>query len=146
MRKRAKCLCVAAGVMLGVPAGAEQWFTVASPGSDAAASRVEVDLDSIRARGQIGESIIRVTFDAPQPHSAGFGYRSFVASAQFDCQRRNISLSGAAYYAQPDGNGSPLGTDRPARGAGTPLALLDSIPAAARRALLRATCAAASAN
>ena len=146
MRKRAKCLCVAAGVMLVVPAGAEQWFSVASPGSDAAASRVEVDLDSSRARGPIGESILRVAFDAPQPHGAGFAYRSFVASAQFDCQRRNISLSGATYYARPEGKGSLLGADRTARVAETPLSLLESIPAAARRALLRARCAAAPAN
>ena len=146
MRKRAKCLCFAAGVMLAGAAGAEQWFSVASPSSDAAASRVEIDLDSIRARGQFGEGIIRVSFNAVQPHSAGFGYRSFVASAHFDCQRRSISLSGAAYYAQPDGNGAPLGADRTGRAAGTPPDFLESIPAAARRALLRASCAAAPAN
>lgn len=141
MRTRAKYFCLFAGLMLGIPASAEQWFSVASPGADATGTRVEVDLDSVHARGQDGEGVIRVTFDALQPHSAGFRYRSFVASAQFDCQRRSISLFSAAYYAQPGGKGSRLGADSSGREAGMPPALLDSVPAAARRALLRATCA-----
>jgi surface-adhesin protein E len=141
MRMRANHLYFSAVLILGSPAGAEQWFAVASPGADAAGTRVEVDLDSIHARGQGGEGVIRVTFDLPQRHGAGFSYRSVIASAQFDCQRRIISLTSAAYYAQPAGKGSRLGSDSSARQAGMPPALLDSIPVAARRALLRASCA-----
>jgi hypothetical protein len=141
MRTRTKSYCFSAWLILGVPAGAEQWFAVASPGADAAGTWVEVDLDSIHARGQGGEGVIRITFDAPQPHGAGFRYRSVIAGAQFDCQRRIINLTSAAYYDQPAGKGSRLGADSSGRQGGMPPALLDSIPAAARRALLRASCA-----
>jgi surface-adhesin protein E len=140
MRMRTKYFWFCAWLIIGVPAGAEQWFAVASPGSGAAGTGVEVDLDSIRPRGQGGEGVIRVTFDVPQQHGAGFRYRSLVASAQFDCQRRIISLTSAAYFDQPAGRGSRVGVDGSGRRAGTPPELLDSIPAAARRALLKASC------
>jgi hypothetical protein len=140
MQKHNQHLCLFAGLMLCVPAIAEQWFTVARPGADAASTWVEIDLDTVRERSQGGERVVRITFDMPQPHSGGFRYRSFVASAQFDCQRRRISLTSAAYYAQPAGKGARLGADSAAKDPGMPPALLDSIPAAARRSLLKATC------
>src|SRR5215208_3143693 len=88
MRTRTKYFWFCAWLVLGVPADAEQWFAVASPAASPAGAGVEVDLDSIRPRGHGGEGVIRVTFDVPQQHGAGFPYRSVVASAQFDCQRR----------------------------------------------------------
>jgi hypothetical protein len=137
---RTKYLCLLA-IMLGGPAGAEQWFTVARPGLDSTGTRVEVDLDSVRARRHEGWGVIRVTFDVPQTHMAGFHYRSFTAGAQFDCQRRNINLAGAVFFAEPAGTGQRLGTDRSSDASALP-GLLRSIPAAAQRALLKATCAA----
>jgi hypothetical protein len=133
--------CLLAGLLLGAPARAEQWFAVASPGVDGTGSRVEVDLETVRARGRGGEGAIRVTFDLLQPHSAGFRYRSFVANAQFDCQRHRITLTSADYFSQAGAQGSLLGTDSSSREVGVPPAILDSVPAPARRALLRATCA-----
>jgi hypothetical protein len=141
MRTRTRYLCLLATLMVAGAGRAEQWFTVASPGVQATGTQVEVDLESLHARGPDGEAVIRVTYDDLQPHSAGYQYRSFVASALFDCQRRIISLTGAVYYAQAAGTGPRLGTDSAARQAGISPTLLDSIPAAARRALLRATCA-----
>jgi hypothetical protein len=141
MRTRVKYLCLTAGLALGIPAGAEQWFTVAGADTDATGSMVEVDLDSVHARGSSGEAVIRVSHNVLKQHSAGFSYRSFVASAQFDCQRQNIRLNSATYYALPAGQGSRLGADNSGRQAGMPPALLHSIPEAARRALLKATCA-----
>jgi hypothetical protein len=141
MRTRATYFCLVAGLTFGARADAEQWFTVGSPSADATGTLVEVDLDTVRPRGQGGEGVIRVTFDVPQPHGTEFRYRSFVGNAQFDCQRRHISLTRATYYGQPAGKGSRLGTDSSAREAGVPPRLLDSVPAAARGALLRATCA-----
>jgi hypothetical protein len=136
-----KYFCLLAGLLLWAPARAQQWFTVASPGVDGTGSWVEVDLETVRPRSRGGEGAIRVTFDALQPHSAGFRYRSFVANAQFDCQRHRITLTSADYFSQPGGNGSQLGTDSSSREVGVPPAVLDSVPAPARRALLRATCA-----
>jgi hypothetical protein len=128
-------------IMLGSPAGAEQWFTVASPGLDTTGTRVDVDVDSVRAGGQEGGGIIRVTFDVPQMHIAGFRYRSFTAGAQFDCQRRNINLASAVYFAEPAATGLRVGADSPSREARALPGLLERIPGAARRALLKATCA-----
>jgi hypothetical protein len=133
--------CLVAGLLLGAPARAEQWFVVASPGVDGTGSRVEVDLETVRARGRGGEGAIRVTFDLLQPHSAGFRYRSFVANAQFDCQRHHVTLTSADYFSQAGGKGSLLGADSSSQALGVPPAVLDSVPASARRALLRATCA-----
>jgi hypothetical protein len=141
MRTRTTNLCLLAMLAVAAAAGAEQWFTVASPGPNLTGTRVEVDLESLQVRGADGEAVIRVTYDAFQPHSAGYQYRSFIAKAVCDCQRRTIKLSAAVYYAQGDGAGQRLGTDSTATRAEMSPALLDSIPAAARRALLRATCA-----
>jgi hypothetical protein len=141
MKTRIRYFCLLAGLLLGAPARAEQWFAVASPGADGADSRVEVDLETVRVRSRGGEGAIRVTFDLLQPHSAGFRYRSFVANAQFDCQRHRITLTSAEYFSQAGGKGSLLGADSSSREVGVPPAVLDSIPASARRALLRATCA-----
>lgn len=141
MRTRARCFCVSAWLALAAHASAQQWFAIGSPGADKAAARVEVDLDSIHARGQAGEGVIRITFNAPQSHRTGFRYRSVVASAQFDCPRQVITLTSAAYYDQPAGNGDRVGADSSGKQSGMPAELLDSIPMTTRRALLRATCA-----
>lgn len=127
--------------MLTAAAQAEQWFTVGSPGAEATGALVEVDLESLRARGPGGEAAIRVTYDVLQRHAAGFQYRSLAANALFDCQRRTISLTSAAYYTQAAGAGARLGADTSAKEAGLSDSLLDTVPLAARRALLRATCA-----
>jgi hypothetical protein len=134
-------LCLLAGFVLSISASAEQWFTVS--GADAALPRsmVEIDLETIRVRDQGGEALIRLTHDTARTHPVGFAYRSFVATAQFDCQRRSIGLVSAAYYSQPEGKGTRLGADSSGKEAGMPPALLDSIPAQARQALLKAMCA-----
>src|SRR5689334_10048803 len=106
---------------LSAPACAEQWFDVS--GADASTA-LAVDLDSIRAHDQNGEALVRVTHDVLHPHIAGFGYRSFVATAQFDCQRRSITLTSAAYYALPDGKGARLESDSATKEPGMPTALL----------------------
>lgn len=141
MRTRTRYGYFFAALMLAIAARAEQWFTVASPWADATGTHVEVDLESVQARGPDGQAVIRVSYDGARPHGAGFHYRSFVASARFDCQRRTISLTSAAYYAQAAGAGPRVGADSSSRQGGMPGNLLDSVPAAARRALLRATCA-----
>ena len=137
---RTKYLCILAGLALAAPVRAQQWFTVASPDAYAAAPIVEIDLETVRVRSQGGEGVIRVTFDVLQPHQAGFGYRSFVATAQFDCQRRSMQLTSSAYYPLPAGTGSRLGADSSGREAGMPRGLLERIPAAARQAILKAAC------
>jgi hypothetical protein len=141
MRARTNQVCLAAGLFLGSPAGAEQWFTFASPDLNASGTRVEVDLDSVRARGAGGEGVIRVTQQELQLHNTGFRYQSFVANALFDCQRRSITLTSATYFSEGAGMGSLLGANSLATQGGMPPALLDSIPVPARRALLKATCA-----
>src|SRR6185369_9526737 len=108
---------------------------------DGRGTHVEVDLDTVRARGRGGEGAIRVTFDLLRPHSAGFRYRSFVAHAQFDCQSHRITLASADYFSQASDKGTLLGADTASSEVGVPTAVLDSMPASSRRALLRATCA-----
>jgi hypothetical protein len=139
----AKYFCLLAGLLLGHSATAEQWFTVVRPGSERLGVLVEVDLDSVHRRGTGGEAVIRATYDVLRPHGAGFGYRSFVATAQLDCQRRTLSLASAAYFALPSGQGLRVGADSSGRESGMPPGLLESLPAPSRQALLRATCAAA---
>lgn len=131
-------VCAAAALLLWAPSRAEQWFAVERPGARAHAL-VEVDLDSIDARGSI--EVIRVSFDTAQQHTAGFEYRSFVGIAQFDCRRRSVALASAAYYTRPAGKGDRAGADSAARESGMPPNLIGSIPVAAVQALLRATCA-----
>ena len=139
---RTKVFGILAGLLLGAPALAQQWFTVSGPGAGAGAGEtvVEIDLETVRIRSHGGEGVIRVTFDSLQPHGGGYAFRSFVASTQLDCVRRTIVLTSAAYYALPAGEGQRVGTDSSGREAGMPPGLLDKIPAAARQALLRATC------
>lgn len=137
---RLKYVSLIAASMLGLTAAAEQWFSVTTPAAEATGTGVEVDLHSIHAREPGGEGVIRVTHESPRPHSTDFRYRSFVASARFDCRRRTLSLVSAAYFAGANGTGARLGVDDPGS-PGDPSALLDSIPASAQRALVRATCA-----
>jgi hypothetical protein len=141
MRAYCKRLCLVAALWASGLACAQQWFAVAGPDTEAARTLVEVDLDSVRSRGQVGEAIIRVTYDALRQHATGFGFRSFVASAQFDCQRRRISLISAAYFSLPRGDGHRVGADSSGRDAGMPESLVRSMPMAALQALLKATCA-----
>lgn len=135
-----------AGFALAEPACASQWFQVTLAGAVEERTSVEIDLDSIRLQAGKGAGVIRVSHDATQRHEAGFGYRSFTATAFFDCTRRAITLGSAAYYAQPGGEGPRVGADSSAREAGMPAGLLETIPSAARVALLRATCATAAGN
>lgn len=146
MGNRNKLLGFLAGLLLGASACAAQWFTVASPSGDAASTIVEIDLDTLRMQGTGGEGVIRVTADLLQPHDAGFGFRSFVATAQFDCGRRTITLASAAYYALPAGQGVRLAADSSGRQSGMPPKLLEAVPLAARQALLKAACATANLN
>lgn len=140
MEVRRKFFGIVAGLMLGAPAWAQQWFVVSGPEVQAGGTVVEVDLETVRIRSHGGESVIRVTFDVPQPHAGGYAFRSFVATAQLDCVRRTIALTSAAYYAQPAGEGQRVGADSSGRESGMPPELLEKIPAAARQAILKATC------
>ncbi|MBI2771565.1 MAG: hypothetical protein HYX47_18210 [Burkholderiales bacterium] len=147
MAKQTKYCCfLVAGLALAEPLCAQQWFPLANAGTDAAGVTVEIDLQSVRARSPVGEGVIRVTFDVLQPHPAGFGFRSFVGTAQFDCQRRTVQLASAAYFAQPSGEGVRVGSDSSGRESGMPPGLLERVPATVRQALLRASCAAAPTN
>ena len=137
---RTKYLCLLAGLAIGAPVWAQQWFDVGGPSAFAGTAAVQIDLDTVRVRSQGGEGVIRVTFDVLHAHAAGFGYRSFVATAQFDCQRRSMQLTSAAYYPLPAGGGIRLGADSSGREAGMPPGLLERIPAAARQAILKAAC------
>jgi hypothetical protein len=128
------------------PVLADNWFAVARPGNATTETVVEVDLDSVRARGTISEGVIRVSYKAPRVHRTGFGYQSVVATAQFDCGRRAVSLASAAYFSQENGRGDRVGADSSGREEGMPPGLLDSVPVATRQALLRATCATTQAN
>jgi hypothetical protein len=141
MRSPAKFFCLLACWVATTATSAEQWFALESPGSEQAQAAVEVDLDSIRARGHVGETVIRVTYQALQQHAAGFAFRSVVATAQFDCQRRAVSLISGAYFTAPHGNGLRLGAESSGHASGMPESLLRSIPAPALQALLKATCA-----
>jgi hypothetical protein len=141
MRSLTKSFCLLACVVASTAASGEQWFAVQSPGAESARTAVEVDLDSIRARGQVGETVIRITYESPQQHPSNFVFRSVVATAQFDCQRRTISLISGAYFAAPQGNGLRLGAESAGHASGMPELLLRSIPAPTLHALLRATCA-----
>ena len=134
-----KSLGTLAVLLLGASACAEQWFTVITP-SSIATTLVEIDLDTVRIQSQRGEGVIRLTYDVLQPHPAGFGYRSFVAIAQFDCGRRSISLAGAAYYPLPRGDGQRQGAESAGTQAGMPPHLIDGIPAPIAQALLKASC------
>lgn len=137
---RRKVFGIVAGLLLGASACAQQWFTVSGPGAGAGETVVEIDLETVRIRNQGGEGVIRVTFDVMQAHGGGYAFRSFVATAQLDCLRRNIVLTSAAYYAQPAAQGQRVGADSSGRQAGMPPELLEKIPLAARQALLKATC------
>lgn len=134
-----KVLGLIAGLLLGVPACAQQWFTVSGVGVNE--TLVEVDLETVRIRSHGGEGVIRVSFDVMQAHATGgYAFRSFVATTQLDCVRRTIALTSAAYYSLPAGQGQRVGTDSSARETGMPAELLEKIPASARQALLKATC------
>jgi hypothetical protein len=128
------------------PVFADNWFAVARPGNANTDTVVEVDLDTVRARGTISEGVIRVSYKAPRTHRGGFAYQSFVATAQFDCGRRVVALASAAYFSLENGRGNRVGADSTGREEGMPPGLLDSVPAATRQALLRATCATTQAN
>lgn len=141
MRAHQRYCCLLTGLLVSGFACAQQWFAVIGPDAESASLVVEVDLDSVHARGHVGEAIIRTSFDRPQHHRGAFEFRSFVATAHFDCQRRSISLISAAYFELPRGDGMRVGTDSSGRESGMPESLLQSIPLPALQALLRATCA-----
>jgi hypothetical protein len=125
---------------LALPAHAEQWFALTSRDTPAGSTLAEVDLATVRLRGGSGEAVIRVSHEQPRTHAGGFQYRSFIATAQIDCQRQAVSLMSAAYFPLPAGQGMRLGADSAGRASGMPPRLLESIPLHARQALLRAAC------
>jgi len=142
MEASTKYYCLLAGLLLAASSAlANQWFSLAGRDAKSDATLVEVDLGTVRLRGGSGEAVIRVTHDVLKPHAAGFGYRSFIATAQIDCQRQTVALDSAAYFALPRGQGMRVGADSAGRQAGMPVRLLESIPAQARQALLKAACA-----
>ena len=126
-----------------MPGFAQQWFTLSGRDTGPGTPLVEVDLQTLHLREGSGEAAIRVSYDGPQPHPAGFGYRSFIASATIDCARRGVGLASAAYFAQPGAHGTRVGADSSGRDRGMPASIADSVPAHAKQALLRAACPAA---
>lgn len=128
------------------PVLADNWFAVARPGNANVDTVVEVDLDTVRARGTLSEGVIRVSHKVPHTHRGGFVYQSFIATAQFDCARRTAALASAAYFSLQAGQGGRVGADSSGREEGMPPGLLESVPAATRQALLRATCATTQSN
>lgn len=140
--------CFLAALSWGVGnAVASQWFPVSGPEIDASPSAtVEIDLETIHLGGRTSDGVVRVSLSEPKLHGAGFRYQSFIATAQFDCQRRVLTLTSAAFFSDSEGGGLRVGADSSAREAGMPPWLLDDIPEHARRALLRASCANAPAS
>jgi len=136
-----KIIGVLAAALSCSPAYAENWFAVAKPGNSSADSVVEVDLDTVRARGAVSEGVIRVSYKMARAHPRGFSYQSFVATAQFDCSRQVVTLASAAYFSVAGGHGNRVGVDSSGREEGMPPGLLESVPVPTRQALLRATCA-----
>lgn len=136
---------LAAALLAAAPSWPAQWFAVGGPGDAASGPLVEVDLETLGPRARGGEAVIRVSHAAPQPHEDGFRYRSFVGNAQFDCQRRSVTLTSAAFYPLPHGKGERLGARSAGTAGGMPAALLETVPASKRQALLRANCATAQA-
>ncbi len=134
---------LAAALLAAAPSWPAQWFTVGGPGDAASGPLVEVDLETLGPRARGGEAVIRVTHAASQPHEGGFRYRSFVGNARFDCQRRVVSLTSAAFYRLPQGQGERLGAHSTDSATSMSAALLETIPASKRQALLRASCATA---
>ncbi len=141
MRASLSCLPLLAACACAAPAQAQNWFSVSRPQREPQQVQVEVDLDTVRARGTLSEGVIRLNYGSPQPHRSGWTYRSLVATAEFDCQRRTVVLVSAAYFAAPGGQGARLGADSSGHERGMPTEPLESIPPATRHALLRATCA-----
>lgn len=134
---------IAAALLAAAPCWPAQWFAVGGPRDATSGPLVEVDLEALGPRRRGGEAVIRVSYAAPQAHEDGFRYRSFVGNAHFDCQRRVIILTSAAFYQLAQGQGERVGTDSTGSMKGMPAALLDGIPARERQALLRASCATA---
>ena len=143
MKIQTKWAGTAAALLAAAPCWPAQWFAVGGPRDAASGPLVEVDLETLGPRRRGGEAVIRVSFAAPQAHEDGFRYRSFVGNAQFDCQRQVISLTSAAFYQLAQGQGERMGTDSSGSVSGMPPALLETIPARERQALLRASCATA---
>ena len=140
MRPPPKFCSLLAMATLALPALAQQWFSLSGRDVGPSATLVEVDLQSVLLRDGSGEAVIRVTYDVLQPHPGGFGYRSFVATANIDCIRRTVGLASAAYFAQPGARGQRVGADSSGRDQGMPARIAESVPAPARQALLRAAC------
>jgi hypothetical protein len=135
--------CFAAVVLTAAVhcAWAEQWFRVGGPEMEAATPTiVEIDLDTLQTRGPGTDAVIRVSHPEPKTHNQGFGYRSFVATVQFDCRRQLVTLGSAAYFSEAAAQGSRVGADSTGKEGGMPPRLLESVPVAAWRALLRASC------
>lgn len=134
---------MAAALLAAAPCWPAQWFAVGGPREATAGPLVEVDLETLGPPRRGGEAVIRVSYAAPQAHEDGFRYRSFVGNARFDCQRQVISLTSAAFYRLPQGQGERVGTNSSGSVSGMSATLLDSISARERQALLRASCATA---
>jgi hypothetical protein len=137
---RSKLCSLLAMATLAMPGFAQQWFSLSGRDTGPAATQVEVDLQTVLLREGSGEAVLRVTYEVLQPHPAGFGYRSFIATANIDCLRRTVGLASAAYFALPGAQGMRVGTDSSGRDRGMPSPIADSVPAPAKQALLRAAC------
>jgi hypothetical protein len=135
-----KFLCLWSALALTPAAFGAQWFALSARDSGDRATVMEVDLQSVRVRDGSGDADLRVSYDVIQTHPGGFGYRSFIATANIDCARRTLAMTSAAYFALPAGQGVRVGADSSARGGGMPEKIAQSVPLYARQALLRAAC------
>lgn len=130
----------AAALLAAAACWPAQWFAVGGP-DQGGGTLVEVDVQTLASRPEGGEALIRVSYPTAQAHERGFTFRSFVGNAHFDCQRRRITITSAAYFRWPQGEGERLAAESAGTAAGVTEALLSSIPAPHRQALLRASCA-----
>ena len=130
-------LAASALLLFSPPTQGATWFQLQEPGSSSGVT-VEVDLDSLRSRGERRELVTRITYAQPR-RKQDISFQSVVAGLEIFCDNGLMVWKTASFFLDGKAEGNPLSAENFGM-AGLPSGLLDLLPDRISATLLRSAC------
>jgi hypothetical protein len=98
--------CVFAFIGFATPSAASSnWFAL---NTNSTAGAIEVDVGSLRWRGDRRELRVRISYAQPQPQADGASYRSILATLQVNCDSGQTLWQSASFHPDARGDDPPI--------------------------------------
>lgn len=107
------CLLLSA-LLAAQPAWAATWFAL---DTESAEGTVEVDLASLRSRGEKREMGVRIVYEQPRRQSNGPLYRSVLATLEVQCGNGQSLWRSASFHQDAKAEEAPVATENYGNGA-----------------------------